>query len=144
MPARVDTGRCSSTSLCQRMSAQCGSGSHSALRSSVACREPFDTQPTTSWTPSLCTRRCDTRRLVVTGPTLATDTEVNAVLSGRLRKGRAVIESYQKRLPGRRSPARQPPSNAARGALSDHPLIKAEQIARISAVAGWLGVLIIA
>ena len=28
--------------------------------------------------------------------------------------------------------------------MSDHPLIKAEQIGRISAVAGWLGVLIIA
>jgi hypothetical protein len=28
--------------------------------------------------------------------------------------------------------------------MSNHPLIKAEQIARISAVAGWLGVLIIA
>src|ERR1017187_7721824 len=31
-----------------------------------------------------------------------------------------------------------------RGAMSDHPLIKAEQIGRISAVAGWLGVLMIA
>ena len=27
--------------------------------------------------------------------------------------------------------------------MSDHPLIKAEQIGRISAVAGWLGVLVI-
>ena len=73
------------------MSAQYASGNHSDSRLSVACREPFDTRLKDSWTPSLCIRRCETRVLVVKGPTLARDTEVNTILSGRLHSSRRAV-----------------------------------------------------